>query len=131
MYLLKQSHIASEKGFTSKAPHALIDLGSRWLGKQTIHVHILQALSISLKLIKSLVIKSVLILMRPYCSMFRCFGMWYCFLGLRNSLPDMILLFSLFGDALLKSFFLTLSAFMSLTLARSVVLLHRRFVPSD
>lgn len=49
MYLLKQSEVASEEGFTSKALHALIDLGSQWLGKETMHVHILQALSISLK----------------------------------------------------------------------------------
>lgn len=49
MYLLKQLEVASGEGFTSKPLHALIDLGSKWLGKATIHVHILQALFISLE----------------------------------------------------------------------------------
>lgn len=58
------------------------------------HVHV----HISLKWVS-------LLLVRPCCSISRSFYIWYCFLGLRNSLSDENLVISLSGDALLISFY--------------------------
>lgn len=39
---LKATRGSSGESFSSKALSALIDLGSKWLGKETMHVHTLQ-----------------------------------------------------------------------------------------
>lgn len=75
---LKAIRGSSGKNISSKALCALIDLGSKWLGKETMHVYILQT-STSLKGV------SVYLLARPCCSTNRRFGH-------RNSLSDVNLL---------------------------------------
>lgn len=73
---------------------------------------------------------SLYLLVRPCCSTSRSFCMWYCSLGLRNSLSNVNLLISLFWRCSSDKLFLLLSTFMSLPYSGPLLfLLHRRFVP--